>query len=146
MNGSYYKTIATSTQNDGEYIWTVSSSVAAGSDYTVRVRSVDNTSIKDFSDATFTVVPQGQALSVEGNDPNPFNPETTIRYVLPNATHVKVVIYNMLGQQIAQLVNQTQNAGRHAVRFDATHLASGFYFYQIQANNQIITNKMMLIK
>ena len=145
-NGSYRKTIATSTPNDGEYAWTVPSYIEADDTYTVRVRSVDNTSIKDYSNAMFTVQPEDQALTVEGNFPNPFNPETVIAYNLPSATHVQVTVFNTLGQQVAQLVNHTQNAGRHIVRFDAKHLASGFYFYQIRTQNQMITNKMMLIK
>jgi hypothetical protein len=145
-NGSYYKNIAVTTENDGEYIWNVPAYVSAGNEYTVRVRSVDDIGIVDFSDATFSVQLAGQALTTIDNYPNPFNPETVIRYQLPNATHVELVVFNMIGQQIIQLVNQTQNAGYHAIHFDARHLASGQYIYQIRANNQTTTGRMLLIK
>ena len=145
-NGNYYKNIAVTTENDGEYIWEVPGYVSPDDVYTVRVRSVDDTSIKDFSNANFTVQAEGQPLTAIDNYPNPFNPETVIRYQLPNATHVELVVYNMIGQQIAHLVNQTQNAGYHTVHFDARHLASGQYIYQIRANNQISTGRMLLIK
>jgi hypothetical protein len=145
-NGSYYKNIAVTTENDGEYIWNVPAYVSAGNEYTVRVRSVDDIGIVDFSDATFSVQLAGQALTTIDNYPNPFNPETVIRYQLPNATHVELVVFNMIGQQITQLVNQTQNAGYHAIHFDARHLASGQYIYQIRANNQTTTGRMLLIK
>ncbi|MGA1196127.1 MAG: Ser-Thr-rich GPI-anchored membrane family protein [Candidatus Latescibacterota bacterium] len=145
-NGSYYKNIAVTTENDGEYIWNVPAYVSAGNEYTVSVRSVDDIGIVDFSDATFSVQLAGQALTTIDNYPNPFNPETVIRYQLPNATHVELVVFNMIGQQITQLVNQTQNAGYHAIHFDARHLASGQYIYQIRANNQTTTGRMLLIK
>jgi hypothetical protein len=145
-NGSYYKNIAVTTENDGEYTWNIPNYVSAGNEYTVRVRSVDDTSIKDYSDTNFTVQVEGQGLTAIDNFPNPFNPETVIRYQLPNATHVELVVYNMIGQQIAHLVNQTQNAGLHAIHFDARHLASGQYIYQIRANNQVTTGRMLLIK
>jgi len=145
-NGSYYKNIAVTTENDGEYIWEVPGYVSAGDEYTVRVRSVDNTSIKDFSDTNFTVQEEGQALTALDNYPNPFNPETVIRYQLHQPTHVELTVYNMIGQQITQLVNQTQNAGYHAIHFDARHLASGQYIYRIRTNNQITTGRMLLIK
>lgn len=145
-NGAYYKNIAVTTENDGEYIWNVPAYVSAGNEYTIRVRSVDDTNIVDFSDATFTVQLAGQALTAIDNYPNPFNPETVIRYQLPSATHVELVVFNMIGQQITQLVNQSQNAGYHAIHFDARHLASGQYIYQIRANNQVTTGRMLLIK
>jgi len=145
-NGAYYKNIAVTTENDGEYIWNVPAYVSAGDEYTVRVRSVDDINIVDFSDATFSVQLEGQALTAIDNYPNPFNPETVIRYQLPNATHVELVVFNMIGQQITQLVNQAQNAGYHAIHFDARHLASGQYIYQIRANNQTTTGRMLLIK
>jgi len=145
-NGAYYKNIAVTTENDGEYIWNVPAYVSAGNEYTIRVRSVDDTNIVDFSDATFTVQLAGQALTAIDNYPNPFNPETVIRYQLPHATHVELVVFNMIGQQITQLVNQSQIAGYHAIHFDARHLASGQYIYQIRANNQVTTGRMLLIK
>ena len=66
------------------------------------------------------------------NYPNPFNPSTTIRYGLPNRSHVTLTIFNTLGQQVAQLVNTDMTAGYYEVKFDGGGLSSGVYFYRIQ--------------
>ena len=80
------------------------------------------------------------------NYPNPFNPTTTIHYVLPKAENVKLTIYNVLGQRVARLVDSRQTAGNHEIRFNANQLSSGVYFYRLKANNVIRIGKMMLIK
>ncbi len=80
------------------------------------------------------------------NYPNPFNPTTTIHYVLPKAGNVKLTVYNVLGQRVAQLVSSRQTAGNHEIRFNADQLSSGVYFYRLQANNVVRIGKMMLIK
>ncbi len=69
------------------------------------------------------------------NYPNPFNPATTIRYGLPQAARVRLVVFNILGQRVATLLDARQPAGFHEVRFDAERLASGIYFYHLQARN-----------
>jgi len=80
------------------------------------------------------------------NYPNPFNPATVIQYDLPEAGPVKLEVYNYLGQLMRTLVNERQAAGRYRVSFDAGHLASGIYLYQIRAGNKIAERKMLLIK
>ena len=80
------------------------------------------------------------------NYPNPFNPTTTISYDLPERSRVKLVIYNILGQEVATLVNGEQEPGRYSVKFDASGLPSGIYFYRLQAGNFIEQKKMILIK
>ena len=84
--------------------------------------------------------------SLYNNYPNPFNPSTSINYDLPNQSNVKLKIYNILGEDIATLVNQEQNAGRYQVHWDASRLASGIYFYTIQAGDFVQTKKMILMK
>jgi hypothetical protein len=85
--------------------------------------------------------------NLEQNYPNPFNPITTIAYTIPTAGKVSVVIYNILGQKVATLVdNQLQKAQRHEIHYNASHLATGLYFYSIEYNNKILTKKMLLIK
>ena len=89
-------------------------------------------------------VPEGFVL--EANYPNPFNPTTTINYALPEASNVTVTVLDMLGRRVAVLVDAQQAKGRYSVRFDASRLASGIYFYQLRAENFVKTRKMMLIK
>ena len=80
------------------------------------------------------------------NYPNPFNPTTVINFELPEASQVELKIYNMLGQEIATLVNEEKPVGRHSVQFNASTLSSGIYIYQIKANNFIQSKKMILMK
>lgn len=89
-------------------------------------------------------LPTGYAL--RQNYPNPFNPVTKIRYDVPVAGEVRIDIYNLLGQQVAILVNGHVTAGRHEVHFNAQDLASGVYFYRLSAPNQVITRKMLVLK
>ena len=80
------------------------------------------------------------------NYPNPFNPTTTIKYGIPRNSHVKIVLYDILGREVTTLVNEIKNSGYYTVRFNASSLASGIYFYRIKAGNFIQVKKMMLLK
>jgi hypothetical protein len=86
------------------------------------------------------------AYSLEQNYPNPFNPSTTIGYQVPRAGAVKLVVYDIAGREVAELVNDRREAGVYEVRFDATGLASGVYFYRVQAGDFIATKKLILLK
>ena len=85
-------------------------------------------------------------VALMGNYPNPFNPETTIGYVLPQASEVHLVVYDLLGHEIAVLVDGLQPAGRHTVRFGANDLPSGSYVYRLRAGDKIVVRTMMLVK
>jgi len=80
------------------------------------------------------------------NYPNPFNPVTNIKYALPENGLVTIKVFNQLGQEVAELVNQQQRAGEYIVGFDASKLASGIYFYRIQSGSYSSTKKMILLK
>lgn len=81
------------------------------------------------------------------NYPNPFNPSTTIEFTVPERSIVTIKIYNLLGQEVAVLVNeQTYEPGTHKINFSPNNLPSGIYFYQIKANDFIQTRKMVYIK
>jgi len=80
------------------------------------------------------------------NYPNPFNPSTLIRYAIPEAGIVSLRVYNLLGEEVATLVDGFKNAGGYEVTFDAFSLSSGIYFYQINSDNFTSTKKMMLLK
>ncbi|MCB0299438.1 MAG: T9SS type A sorting domain-containing protein [Calditrichaeota bacterium] len=98
------------------------------------------TGIEEISD----VNPSAYAL--EQNYPNPFNPSTAIRFIQPNANHVTLKVYDLLGQEIATLVNEFKNAGAYEVTFDASNLPSGIYLYSISTGDFNAVKKMMLIK
>ena len=83
---------------------------------------------------------------LEQNYPNPFNPATTIRYGLPARLHVTLAVFNTLGQKVATLVDENEEAGNHDVRFDGGDLASGVYFYQIVAGTYVSAKKLLLLK
>ncbi len=85
-------------------------------------------------------------VSLSQNYPNPFNPQTTIEYALPQAGDVSLLVYDMLGREVATLLEGPQAAGRHAVNFDANGLPNGTYVYRLVAPNKTITRTMVLIK
>jgi hypothetical protein len=80
------------------------------------------------------------------NYPNPFNPTTVINYYLPVASHAVVKVYDVLGREVATLVNEQKSAGSYQVTFDAHLLTSGVYFYSLQAGSFAETKKLILIK
>ncbi len=86
------------------------------------------------------------ACQLMQNYPNPFNPSTTIRYALPHRSYVTLSVFNTLGQQVAALVHESENAGDHEARFDANGLASGVYFYRLQAGDYVQTRRLALVR
>jgi hypothetical protein len=85
-------------------------------------------------------------FSLKQNYPNPFNPSTTIEYSIPNNDFVQIHIYNTLGQEVAALVNARQSAGYHKIRFDASDLPSGIYFYRLKSGSAAVSKRMLLLK
>jgi hypothetical protein len=83
---------------------------------------------------------------LEQNYPNPFNPVTSISFAIPKAGIVKLVIYDVLGREVASVLNEFITAGNHSIEFDASSLASGVYFYTLRVNDFTDTKKMMLLK
>jgi hypothetical protein len=80
------------------------------------------------------------------NFPNPYNPTTTIRFAIPSAGKVKLTVYNVRGELVRTLVDGEVSAGYHEVTFDASKLASGVYFYRLEAGSYVATQKMILAK
>ena len=80
------------------------------------------------------------------NYPNPFNPSTKIQFALPTSGNVTLTVYDMLGREVASLVNGMKDAGMHTVPFNARNLSSGLYFYTLRSGSFVETKKMMLMK
>jgi hypothetical protein len=80
------------------------------------------------------------------NYPNPFNPTTTILFDLPKPGTPKLVIYDILGQEVLVLINEPKSAGRHEVNFYVDDLPSGVYYYRLQFEGRVLTKKMTILK
>jgi hypothetical protein len=87
-----------------------------------------------------------RGYSLDQNFPNPFNPSTEIRFSIAQAGPVRLTVFNLLGQEVAQLVNDYRNAGSYAATFDASALASGTYIYKLTAGGFTAVHKLMLLK
>ncbi|MGA9291863.1 MAG: T9SS type A sorting domain-containing protein [Ignavibacteriaceae bacterium] len=98
----------------------------------VGVENNDNAVVKEFR--------------LYNNYPNPFNPTTNIKYDLPKETFVTIRVYDILGREVATLVNEKQSSGRYIIKFDASDFASGMYICRIKAGSFIKSHKMMLLK
>jgi hypothetical protein len=86
------------------------------------------------------------SFNLDQNYPNPFNPTTSIRFSLPSERFISLTVYDVLGSEIAILVNEDKPAGDYEVEFDGNGLSSGIYFYQLKAGNFIQTKKMILLR
>ncbi|MCH8032997.1 MAG: aryl-sulfate sulfotransferase [Bacteroidetes bacterium] len=142
-NEAFYSVIADSMFSiTGGYKWWALDSIPDGSDYKVKVTTLDG-SFEDMSEVNFTIIyiPVSVELTedvatdfrLEQNYPNPFNPSTIIRYSIPIQSKVNLTIYNSIGENIAELINANQNAGSYEINWVAGNFASGIYFYSIVA-------------
>ena len=86
------------------------------------------------------------SFSLAQNYPNPFNPVTTIEYSIPQGSHVKLEVFNILGQSVVTLVDGHQSPGTYTVDFDAFNQPSGIYFYRLTHSEGAETRKMTLVK
>ncbi len=80
------------------------------------------------------------------NYPNPFNPSTKIDFSIPKSGHVTIKVFDIIGKEVATLINEYRNAGNHEITFNGSNLSSGMYFYRIEAGNFVQTKKMSLLK
>lgn len=114
--------------------------------YTYRLKQVDFDGTFEYSNEVEVDVNVPATFSLEQNYPNPFNPSTNIKYSVPEAGNVKLSVYNLVGEEVAVLVNGYTDAGQFEVSFDASNLSSGVYLYKLQSANSVITKKMTLLK
>jgi len=87
-----------------------------------------------------------KTYSLSNNFPNPFNPSTSISYSVPEIDFVTLKVYDVLGSEIATLINEEKPVGSYEVKFDAAGLPSGIYFYKLQAGSFVETKKMVLLR
>lgn len=80
------------------------------------------------------------------NYPNPFNPSTTIEFYLPHSSFVTLKIFDSLGKEVINLINESKSLGDHKIQFDASELSSGIYFYELKADDFVSTKKLLLVK
>ncbi len=114
--------------------------------YTYRLKQIDLDGSSKYSNEVDVQVNVPAKFALEQNYPNPFNPTTLIKYSIPQDQQVKLNVYNLLGQNVVSLVNGMQKAGEHEVTFDASNLASGVYFYKLEAGTRSSIKKMLLMK
>ncbi|WP_337864561.1 T9SS type A sorting domain-containing protein [Ignavibacterium sp.] len=144
---AYFRIGTTNTDGNGNFSYTTNLNIEA-----IAVTATDfwgNTSnfarlniVTDVEDELQT--PTDFVLNQ--NYPNPFNPSTSISFSIPNEELVSLKVYNSLGEEVAELINETKQAGNYEMNFNSVGLASGIYFYRIQAGSFIQTKKMTLLK
>ncbi len=153
-NGIITTPIGTSTneaysvaiQNDGKII------VAGYAEITIGYFALDVFAVVRYVPGSATEIREHStgkipnSFILEYNYPNPFNPSTTIRYDLPKQAHVTLKVYNVLGQEVATLVNEVKQSGSYEVNFDGSKLSSGTYFYRLETGTSTIAKKMILLK
>ena len=118
-----------------------------------RLKQIDLDGATHYSDPVSVLVPTEvsesdvpSTFALEQNYPNPFNPSTVIRYSIPHGSHVRLIVYNIIGQEVARLVDQQQQPGHYAVLFQAEGLASGIYFYSLQSQEGRVIRKLTLVR
>jgi len=114
--------------------------------YQYRLKQIDFDGTSELSNVLEVTIDLPINFSLEQNFPNPFNPSTTIKYQLPKTSLVTIKVFDVLGNEIATLVNEELPAGEYEVEFDASGLTSGVYFYKLTSGDDIETRKMILIK
>jgi hypothetical protein len=140
------------SNSNKEYSFT-DASIKGNGKYYYRLKQVDNNAGYKFSNAVEVSINFiNQVYSLENNFPNPYNPNTLIRYSLPFDSNVKLTVYNSLGQTVKELISEVQKSGMHEVNFDGSNLASGTYFYTMRtasadgSQNFVSSKKMILLK
>jgi hypothetical protein len=153
--GTIISRIADSVVNTGRYVWKIpATGIVSDTTYAVRVQVREDTTLFGAS-GRFKISPVGSAggdeiiplrFSLSQNFPNPFNPATTIRFTLARPVHVSLVVYNIVGQVVATLVDGPLGAGEHTATFEPRSLASGIYLYRLTAGEFSEVRKLVLLR
>ncbi len=154
---TFDRTIISSTPNTGSYYWTIPDAIPDGEKYRIRVTSLSDPSVWDQNDMDFWITRYVAVdelpivFSVSPPFPNPFNPSTSIRLEIPESLHVRVVVYDILGQEVRVLRDDFMSAGRHTLVWDGRNdggsmTASGVYFYTVRAGTHSARGKMLFLR
>ena len=127
-----------------EYSFVDNNSLSGKVDY--RLKQIDNDGEFKYSNIVEVSLSAPTKFSLEQNYPNPFNPGTTIKYSIAKDSFVTMKLYNIVGEEVATLVNEEKPAGYYQIKFDASNLASGVYFYTLSTGNFRETKKLVLLK
>lgn len=130
--------------NNGKYMFAAVKNNGSGTDksgvYRIEASQLIATGVEN------SIQVRPEKFELMQNYPNPFNPSTTITYSLPEAGHVKLAVYSLLGKEVSTLVDEFQNADVHSVKFDAGSLPSGIYLYKIESGSFSAYKKLILMK
>lgn len=154
-NGATWSTVVASTPNTGVYSWIVTAQDSSD-ECLIRIINVDDGNVFDISDGAFTIDMVSTVEEVlEGiptefglfqNYPNPFNPVTRIKYHIPSTSQVSIKIYDVIGREVAVLIDEVKAPGIYQISFNGENLASGIYFYQMKAGDFVEVKKMSILK
>ena len=111
-----------------------------------RLKQIDTDGKFEYSKVIEVDLGSPQKFQLLQNYPNPFNPVTTIQFSIPQSGNVRLTVYNLLGEQVAELINGFKEAGIHTLNYNAENLNSGLYIYKIEANGVVQSKKMTLVK
>lgn len=114
--------------------------------YYYRLKQIDRDGTVQLTDAQSVEVLAPNTYALKQNFPNPFNPTTEIVYHLKDKGNVSLVVYNILGEEVALLIDEVQEAGIHHTTFNARSLSSGVYFYRLRVNDFDQVRKMAVMK
>ncbi|MCZ6702622.1 MAG: T9SS type A sorting domain-containing protein, partial [Ignavibacteria bacterium] len=111
-----------------------------------RLKQIDFDGTYEYSNEVTIEISQPDSYLLKQNYPNPFNPSTIISFTIPIRTKVVLKVYDVLGTEVAELINDIKYPGRYEVEFNSNGLPSGIYFYTIQAGKYTVSKKMILLK
>ncbi len=113
---------------------------------TYRIRQVDFDGAFEYSDEVTISIEKPEGFELSQNYPNPFNPTTKIQFSIPVDNHVKLTLYNLLGERVKDIIDNDYKAGTHEINLNASGLSSGVYLYKIETGNFVSIKKMMVMK
>jgi hypothetical protein len=135
-----------STTNPQNYLFQDDISMVSSTKLAYRLKQIDFDGNYDYSDVILVENIAPENFELKQNYPNPFNPSTSIRYEVGKQQLVVLKVYDIIGEEITTLVNQEKSTGSYEIKFDASLLNSGVYFYTLKAGNFIETKKMILLR